>query len=135
MVKIENDVVIPSKTTFYCIFVDDINSRLKLGDNFSFDWLKNYHPNNRLTIEVNPIKFLKAKLITSNGAKKFSVYWENTTLPSPLTSKTSKHLKRDTMNGDLHRSKRIPPNFAKQIPSVKKNYEGLLPIAFHWQCS
>ena len=91
MVKIENDVVIPPKPIFYCIFADDINSRLKLGDNVSFDRLNNYHPNNRLTIEVKPSKFLEIKLITSNGANKFSVYWKNTKLPSPLTSKTSKH--------------------------------------------
>ena len=37
MVKMENDVVIPSKPIFYCRFVDDIYSRLKLGDNILFD--------------------------------------------------------------------------------------------------
>ena len=37
MVKMENDVVIPSKPIFYCRFVDDIYSRQKLGDNVLFD--------------------------------------------------------------------------------------------------
>ena len=54
MVKMENDVVIPSKPIFYCRFVDDILSTPKLGDNVLFDRLDNYHPNIKLTIEVNP---------------------------------------------------------------------------------
>ena len=37
MVKMENDVVIPSKPIFYCRFVDDIYSRQKLEDNVLFD--------------------------------------------------------------------------------------------------
>ena len=37
MVKIENDVVIPSKPIFYHRFLDEIYSRQKLGDNVLFD--------------------------------------------------------------------------------------------------
>ena len=44
MVKMENDVVIPSKPIFYHRFVDDIYSRQKLGDNVLFDPLNHYHP-------------------------------------------------------------------------------------------
>ena len=44
MVKMENDVVIPSKPIFYHRFVDDIYSRHKLGDNVLFDPLNCYHP-------------------------------------------------------------------------------------------
>ena len=58
MVKIENDVVIPSKRIFYRRFVDNIYSRQKLGDNASVDQLNNYDPNIKLTIEVNPSTFL-----------------------------------------------------------------------------
>ena len=49
----ENDVVIPTKPIFYRRFVDDIYSTWKLGDNALFDRLNNYHPNIKLTIEVN----------------------------------------------------------------------------------
>ena len=45
-VKIENDVVIPSKPIFYCRFVNDIYSRQKLGDNVLFDRL------NRIIIQT-----------------------------------------------------------------------------------
>ena len=71
MVKMENDVVIPSKPIFYCRFVDDIYSRHKLGGNILFDRLNSYHPNIRLIIEVNPSKFLDTKL-TNNGAYEFN---------------------------------------------------------------
>ena len=84
----ENDVVIPSKPIFYCRFFDDIYSRRKLGDNVLFDQLNSYHPNIKLTIEVNPSKFLDTKLTNINGTYKFNVYWKNTKLPSPWTSKT-----------------------------------------------
>ena len=57
MVKMKNDVVIPSKPIFYHRFVDHIYSRWKLGDNVLFDQLNCYHPNIKLTIEV--IKFTK----------------------------------------------------------------------------
>ena len=41
VVKMENDIVIPSKPIFDCIFVDDIYSGL--GDNVLFDQLNSYH--------------------------------------------------------------------------------------------
>ena len=116
----ENDVVIPFKSVFYHSFVDDIYSRRKLGDNVLFDRLNGYHPNNKLTIEVNPSQFLDTKLTNINGTYKFNVYWKNTKLLPPWTSKTPKRYKRNTINGDLHRSKRISSNFDKEIPLIKE---------------
>ena len=51
MIKMENDIVIPSKPIFYHRFLDDIYSRQTLGDNVLFDQLNNYHPNIKLTLE------------------------------------------------------------------------------------
>ena len=59
MVKMETD------------FVDDIYSRQKLRDNVLFDRLKSYHRNIKLTIKVNPSKFLDTKLANINGTYKF----------------------------------------------------------------
>ena len=101
------DVVIPSKPIFFRGFVDDTYSRPKLGDNVLFARLKNYHPNIKLIIEVNPSTFLDTKLINSSGAYKFNVYWKNTKLASPWTSKTPKRYKPNGTNGDLHCSRRI----------------------------
>ena len=84
--------------------------------------LNDYHPKIKLTIEVNPSKFLDAKLTNINGAYKFNVYWKNTKLPSPLTSKTPTCYKRNTINGDLHCSKRISSNVDEEIPLIKENF-------------
>ena len=97
MVKMENDVVIPSKPIFYCRFFDDIYSRRKLGDNVLFDQLNSYHPNIKLYIEVNPSKFLDTKLANINGTYKFNVYRKNTKLTSPWTSRFPKHYKQNTI--------------------------------------
>ena len=74
MVKMKNDVVIPSKPIFYRRFVDDIYRRLKLGDNVLFDQLNSYHLNIKLTIEINRSRFLATKLTNINGTYKFNVY-------------------------------------------------------------
>ena len=120
MVKMDNDVVIPSKPIFYRTFVDDIYSRRKLRDNVLLDWSNSYHPNIKLTIEVNPSKFLDNKLTNINGTYKFNIYWWNTKLPSPWTSKIPKRW--NTNNGDLHLSKRISSNFDEEIPLIKKKF-------------
>ena len=67
MVKMENNVLIPSKPIFYHKFVDDIYNRQKLGHKTLFDQLSSYHPTIKLTIEVNPSKFLDTKLSNING--------------------------------------------------------------------
>ena len=131
MVKMENDVVIPSKPIFYSRFVDDIYSRRKLGDNVLFDRLNSYHPNIRLTVEVNPSRFLDTKLTNINGTYKFNVYLKNTKLPSPWTSKTPKRYKRNTINGDIHRLKRISSNSDEEIPLIKEKFmKGDYPLRF-----
>ena len=103
----ENDFVIPSKPIFYHRSVHDIYSIAELEDNVFHDQLNNYHPNIKLTTEVNSTKFLETKLTNTNSAYKFDVYQNNTKLPSPWTSKTPKRYQQNTINGDLHRLKRI----------------------------
>ena len=122
MVKMKIDVVIPSKPIFYCRFADDIYSTRKLGDNVLFDLLNSYHPNIKLAIAVNPSKFFDTKLTNINGTYKFNVYWKNTKLPSPWTSKTPNRCKRNTINGDLHHSKRISSNFDEEIHLIKEKF-------------
>ena len=83
MVKIENDVLTPSKPIIYHRFVDDIYSTWILGDNVLFDQLNNYHPNTKLTTEVSPSMFFYTKLTSINGDYRFKIYQKNTKLPSP----------------------------------------------------
>ena len=67
MVRTENEVVKPMNPPFYKRFVDDIYSkRNKSQKDVLFEALNNFHPNIKLTIEVNPVKFLDTKIILNN---------------------------------------------------------------------
>ena len=68
MVKMENEVVRPLKPKFYRRYVDDIYNRRR-KDEFDkvFYELNNYHQNIKLTIELNPSKFLDTELICKEG--------------------------------------------------------------------
>ena len=75
---------------------------------------------------------MDTKLANINGTYKFNVYRKNTTLPSPRTSKTPKRCKRNTINGDLHCSKRIPSNFDEEIPLTKEKFmKADYPLCFN----
>ena len=65
---------------------------------------------------------MDTKLTNIDGAYKFNFYQKNTKLPSPWTSKTPKRYKRNTVSGDLHRSKRISSNFDEEIPLIKEKF-------------
>ena len=85
--------------------------------------LNNYHPNIKLIIELNPSKFLDSKRTNINGFYKFSVDRKSTKPPSRWTSKTPKRYKRTTINGDLHRTKRISSNFDEEIHVIKEKFK------------
>ena len=63
-----------------------------------FDRLNDYHLNIKLSIDVNPGKFLDIKLNNTNDAYKFNAYRENRKIPSPWISKTPKRFKRNAVN-------------------------------------
>ena len=59
MVRTENELVKPMNPPFYKRFADDINSkRNKSQQDVLFEALNNFHPNIKLTVEVNPVNFL-----------------------------------------------------------------------------
>ena len=64
MMKMENDVVKPTKPSFYKRYVDDIiNRRKKNTIDELFNKLNSYHQNINLTIETDPTKFLDTEII------------------------------------------------------------------------
>ena len=65
---------------------------------------------------------MDTKLTNINGTYKFNVYWKNTKLPLPWTSNTPKRYKRNAINDDLHRSKRILSNFDEETPPIKEKF-------------
>ena len=62
------------------------------------------------------------KLVKVNGAYKFNVFRKNAKPLSPGTFKTPKHYQRNTINDDLHRSKRILSHFDQEIPLIKEKF-------------
>ena len=63
MIKVENDITLPTKPVFYCRFVDDIYDRRKKNtEDKLYHSLNNYHKNIKLTIEVSATKFLDTHL-------------------------------------------------------------------------
>ena len=123
MTKMENDIVTPTKPIFYRKFVDDIYNRRKKGENdMLFDRLNSYHPKIKLTLELNPSKFLDTKLIRQNGFYVTRVNRKKTKLPIPWSSKIPKRYKRNTILGDLHHSKRISTSFEDEIRCIKQKF-------------
>ena len=63
-VKMEFDVVKPLKSKLYKRYVDDVYSRrIKNQPDKLFQKLNNYHPNIKLTTDVNPSKFLNTEIM------------------------------------------------------------------------
>ena len=55
------------KPPFYKQFAGDIyNKRNKSQQDVLFEAINNFHVNKKLTIEVNPVKFLDTKIILNN---------------------------------------------------------------------
>ena len=95
-----------------------------------FNRVGNYYLNNALTMELNPSRFLDTKLTNINGFYKFNVCQESTKLQSPRSSGNSKRNKRNTVNGALQSSKRIPLNFNKEITVITGKY---MKVYCSWQ--
>ena len=68
-------MVISTKPLFYHTYVDDICNRTKKNiEDSLFKALNSYHKNIKLTIEINPIKFLDTHLHNKDGTYVTKVY-------------------------------------------------------------
>ena len=91
MIRTEKDIVTPLKPVFYRRCVDEIYTRRKKGiQDKLYERLNNYHPNIKLTIEINPNKFLDTEIIENEGAIETRVYRKATKLPVPWVSNIPK---------------------------------------------
>ena len=124
MVRTENEVVKPINLPFYERFVDDIYSkRNKSLLDVLFETLNNFHPNIKLTIEVNPVEFLNTKVILNNeGVVTTQIYRKENKKTVPWVSKIPKRYKRNTISVDLHRSRKLASNFDIEIRAIKAKY-------------
>ena len=91
MIKMESDLVIPTKAIFYRRYVDDIYNRRKENiKDSSFEALNSYHKNIKLTIERSPIKSLDTHLHNKDGTYVTKVYRKETKTPAYWSSQIPK---------------------------------------------
>ena len=122
-VKMEFDVVKPLKPKLYKRHVDDIYSkRIKNQPDKLFEELNHYHLNVKLTIEINPSKFLDMEIMIKNGIIETSVAVKGSKIPIHGSSAVPKKYKGNAILGDLHRANKVWSNFELVKKSVlRKN--------------
>ena len=120
-VKREFDVVKPLKPKLYKRYVDDIYSkRIKNQPHKHFEKLNNSHPNIKLTIEVNPSKFLDIEIMIKNGIIETSVEVKESKIPNHWSSAVLKKYKQNAILEDLHRAHKISSNLELEKQGIRK---------------
>ena len=80
--KMEEDIVIPANPIFYKRYIDETYVRRKKHETDKlFIDLTWYHENIKLTLEINPNKFLDTEIIHTNQGIKTQVYKKAKQLP------------------------------------------------------
>ena len=111
------------KPLFYCRYVDDIFNRTKKNiEDSLFKALNSYHKNIKLTIEINPIKFLDTHLHNKDGTYVTKVYRKEAKIPAHWSSQIPKRYKRNSIKVDLHRAKKISTNFKEEIKFIRNKF-------------
>ena len=97
-VKIEFDVAKSLKPKLYKRYVDDIYSkRIKNQPDKLFEKLNNYQLIIKLTVEVNPSKFLDTEIIIKNGIIETSVVVKESKTLNHWSSAVLKKYKRNAI--------------------------------------
>ena len=123
MKKMERNVVIPLKPTFYKRFVDDIyRGRKRNEPDKLFDKMNSCHPNIKLTIEIIPKKFLDTKILRISNQFHCFMYQKENKKPIHWNSAVPKSYKRNVIIGDVQRAKRIRCDFDYEISVMKSKY-------------
>ena len=124
MNKMETDIVVPMKPKFYRRYVDDTYRRRKLNiPDELFDKMNTYHPNIKLTIEINPIKFLDSHITRKDkNTMSCMVYPKDSKLPFHWSSAVPKSYKRNIILGELHRAKRFSSNFNLELIRIRSKF-------------
>ena len=116
-------MVISTKPLFYHTYVDDICNRTKKNiEDSLFKALNSYHKNIKLTIEINPIKFLDTHLHDKDGTYVTKVYRKEAKIPAHWSSQIPKRYKRNSIKIDLHLAKKISTNFKEEIKFIRNKF-------------
>ena len=90
-----------------------------------FQKLNSYNENIKLTLEVNPTKFLDTELVRENGEITAQVFSKSIKLTVHWSSKIPVRYKHNAITGKLHRAKRIVSDFNKELKKIRQKYETL----------
>ena len=124
MTKLEKDVVAPRKPALYKRYVDDIfTKRKKNAPDELLLAMSTYHSKINFTVEKDPDKFLDTSIIIDKGLCSTRVFRKPNKVPMHWHSKSPVRYKRNAINGDLHRAKRISSNFREETTIIKEKYQ------------
>ena len=132
MCKMEFDVAVPAKPIFHKRYVNDTYVRRKKNDvDKLFEELSSYNENIKLTLEVNPTKFLDTELVRANGEIITQVFSKSTKLHVHWSSKIPVRYKRNAITREVHRAKRIASDFNKKLKRIRQKYRNArFPLKF-----
>ena len=125
MTKIEKDAILPPrKPKLYKRFVGDIFTRRKTNvPDQLLKFFNNYHPNIKLTYEINQVKFLDTKICYNNSSITTKVHRGVTKLTMQWSSGIPKRYKRNAVHGDLCRAERISSNFNNKKILIRQKFD------------
>ena len=87
-----------------------------------FEKLNSYHPNIKLTIEKNPMKFLGTEIICRGCEIETIVYNKFKKLPVYWSSKIPTKQNRNAITWELHRAKRVASDFNFDVKHITKKF-------------
>ena len=87
-----------------------------------FNALNSYHPNIKFTLEQNPKRFLNSQIIKENNEIKTQVFVKKSMYPVHWSSKVPFRYKKNAINGELQRAKKISSNSQSEIARIKASF-------------
>ena len=104
--------------------MDDIYNRCQKNTaDKLYDGLNNYHPEVKLIIEANPLRFLDTEIIHNNGLIETRVHRKKTKLTTPSISNITKKNKLNTIKAELYRAKQIRSNFTNDVNLIRTKFK------------
>ena len=130
--KMEENIVTASKPLSYKHYVDATYVRRKKNETDGvYNALKSYHQNIKLTLELNPTKFLDIEIIRSNDKITTQVYNKMDKFLVHWTLKIPVRYKHNAIIGKFNRANKISPNFGMEIKRIVNKYTTVgLPSRF-----
>ena len=119
---------------FYRRYANDTITKRKknaISDEF-FSNMNSHHKNIELTVESKPTRFLDTAFnVNPDGSVTKKVFRKPGKFPAFWNSQIPKSYKRNNVNGNLHRSFKITPDFDTEVSVITKKYRDAgYPIGF-----